>query len=127
MSQFQWMQHFLSCFHYSRKSMSAIHLGLFKRVQSPSWQTNPNPSKYQPLLSTSAPSQPLVVGEEEEGEDEEPTAKFSKTVDEPEDKKEEYDEDDDEEKATVDVMKPVPEPEEEAPKTEPSGQSLSLN
>lgn len=94
-------------------------------MQSPSSQINQNPSKNQPLLSTSAP----VVGEEEEeeGEDEEPTAKFSKTVDEPEDKKEEYDEDDDEEKATVDVIKPVPEPEEEAPKTEPSGQSLSLN
>lgn len=49
-------------------------------------------------------------------------AETQKSVDEPEDKKEEYDEDDDEEKATVDVIKPLPEPEEEAVKSEPTGQ-----
>lgn len=62
------------------------------------------------------PSAPAALEEEAEGEDEEPTAELKKTVDEPEDKKEEDDEDDDdEEKATVDVIKPVPEPEEAAP------------
>lgn len=43
-------------------------------------------------------------------------------MDEPEDRKEEEEEDGDEEKATVDVIKPVPEPEEEALKTEAAGQ-----
>lgn len=43
-------------------------------------------------------------------------------MDEPEDRKEEDEEDADEDKATVDVIKPVPEPEEEAPKTETAGQ-----
>lgn len=46
---------------------------------------------------------------------------MQKSVDEPEDKKEEYDEDDeDEEKATVDVTRPLPEPGEED--SEPAGQ-----
>ncbi|KAM7395962.1 hypothetical protein PAMA_007304 [Pampus argenteus] len=56
-----------------------------------------------------------VEEEEDEGEDEESTADPQKSADEPEDKKEEeYDEEGDEEKAAVDVIKPVPEPEEEA-------------
>lgn len=79
------------------------------------------------LLSPSVSCQPAALEEEEEGEDEGPTAKLKKTVDEAEDKKEEeYDEDEDEEKATVDVIKPVPEPEDEAPKTEPAGQRSSI-
>ncbi|KAJ4920748.1 hypothetical protein JOQ06_027763, partial [Pogonophryne albipinna] len=62
-------------------------------------------------------SQPAALEEDDddEGEDEEPTPELKKSVDEPEDKKEEeYDEyDDEEEKASVDVIKPVPEAEEE--------------
>lgn len=78
-----------------------------------------NVTQYESVLES------LAAPEEEEDEGKEPTAKLQKSVDEPEDKKEEYDEDDDDgEKATVDVIKPVPEPEEEEPKTEPTGESL---
>lgn len=74
----------------------------------------------------SATRQPAGLKEEEEPH-RELKAKPHKSVDEPEDKKEEYDEDDDdEEKATVDVTKPVPEPEEEASKSEPAGQTLKI-
>lgn len=86
---------------------------------------NTNLSENHSLRSTSVPSQPPAV-EEDEGGDEEPTAELTKTVDEPEDEKEEYDEDGDAEKAAVEVIQPVPEPEDEAPKTEPTGQRLSL-
>lgn len=74
------------------------------------------------LFGPSVTCQPAALEEEDEAEDEEPTAELKKTVDEPEDKKEEDDEDDDGEKATVDVIKPVPEPEEETAKAEPAGQ-----
>lgn len=75
------------------------------------------------LLSPSVTGHLAAFEEEDEGDDEEPTAELKRTVDEPEDKKEEeYDEDDDEEKAAVDVIKPVPEPEEKAPATEPTGE-----
>ncbi|TKS75411.1 Triadin [Collichthys lucidus] len=63
---------------------------------------------------------PATLEDEDEAEDEEPTAELKKTVDESEDRKEEDDEDDDGEKATVDVIKPVPEPEEETAKAEPA-------
>ena len=76
------------------------------------------------LLSPSASIHPAALEEEEEeGEAEEPLTEPQKSVDESEDKREEYDEDDDEEKATVEVIKPVPEPEEEATKMEPTGQN----
>ncbi len=77
------------------------------------------------LLSPSVTSQPAAL--EDDGDDEEPIAELKKTVDEPEDKEEEdYPEDNDEEKATVDVIKPVPEPEKEAAKTEPTGQTVKI-
>lgn len=67
------------------------------------------------------PSQPSAE-EEDEGEDEEPRAEVKRAVDEAEDKKEDFDEGG-EEKATVDVIKPVPEPEDRA--AEAKGQRRS--
>lgn len=67
------------------------------------------------------PSQPSAE-EEDEGEDEAPRAEVKRAVDEAEDKKEDFDEGG-EEKATVDVIKPVPEPEDRA--TEAKGQRRS--
>lgn len=71
----------------------------------------------------SAPGQPAADDEEEHEEEErQPTAPLKRTVDEAEDKKEEYDEEDGEEKATVGVVKALPEPEAGAPQAEPTGQ-----
>lgn len=79
----------------------------------------------EPLSAFTGTTRPAAPEEKDEGKDEEPISKPEKSVDEQEDKKEEYDEDGDEdEKASVDVIKPVPGPEETAPKTEPTGQNL---
>lgn len=76
----------------------------------------------EPLSAFTGTTRPAAPEEKDEGKDEEPISKPEKSVDEQEDKKEEYDEDEDgDEKASVDVIKPVPGPEEAASKTEPSG------
>lgn len=79
-------------------------------------------------MLTPAPGQPAAEDEEEDEEEErQPAAPLKRTVDEAEDKKEEeYDEEDGEEKATVGVMKALPEPEAGAPQAEPTGQRSGL-
>lgn len=57
----------------------------------------------------------LAPGDDDEEAHEEPGAKLQKSVDEPEDRKEEYDEEGEEEKATVAAA--------EAPKDEPAGKN----
>lgn len=59
--------------------------------------------------------------EEEDEEEEVGETKAESKVHEQEDKKEEDDEDNEEERATVNVMKPLPEVEDEAAEPEPGG------
>lgn len=66
------------------------------------------------LLSPSDSRHPAAP-EEEHDEAEAKESTPQKPADKPDNKEDEYDEDDDEEKATVDVIKPIPEPEVEAP------------
>lgn len=83
---------------------------------------------YSDVYSSTAlvPTEPSAL-EDDEGGDQEPTVEPKRAEDKAEDRKEEEDVDEvgDEDKATVDVVKPLAEPEERDSRAEAAGQDLS--